>query len=128
CPPNRPILQGGQCIEVCPMGTYDDENGTCQKCNAECSTCVGPRADQCLGCSDQNKVLLDGSCSGSCPAGSELNKFERLCQDLDTGAILPPGEVNTQENKEQSNESKSKSIKLEWWHILLIAVGSLLFL
>ncbi|RIA86199.1 insulin-like growth factor binding protein [Glomus cerebriforme] len=121
CPPNRPILtKDGQCIEICPMGTYADENGQCQKCHADCSSCVGPNNDQCLGCSDQTKVLLGGTCSGSCPAGSELNKIERLCQ-LNNEVFLPPGEVNKQE---QSTTSKG----LLWWHILLIALGSLIFL
>ncbi|CAI2169143.1 15334_t:CDS:2 [Funneliformis geosporum] len=124
CPPNRPIIKDGQCVEVCPMGTYADESG-CNKCNEDCSSCVGPSPDQCLGCNDQSKVLLGGSCSGSCPSGSELIKSERLCQNLVTEEILPP-EKTKEEQKQEYFFNKTKGI--EWWHILLIVLGSILFL
>ncbi|GBB91359.1 hypothetical protein RclHR1_01860013 [Rhizophagus clarus] len=121
CPPNRPILtKDGQCVEVCQKGFYADESNQCQKCNDDCSSCVGPRNDQCLGCNDQSKILLGGTCSGSCPVGSELIKIEKLCQKLNGEDIVPPGEVV--KDQKQSNTT----IKLQWWHILIIAVGSLL--
>ncbi|CAJ0748622.1 7785_t:CDS:10 [Entrophospora sp. SA101] len=101
CPSNRPVLtKDGQCIEVCPMGTYLDSTGKCQQCNKKCSSCVGPDADQCLGCSNQSNVLIDGSCNSSCPPGTKLIKSERLCQNEENNQLVPPQPAANSEFKQ----------------------------
>ncbi|CAG8640455.1 576_t:CDS:2, partial [Paraglomus occultum] len=116
CPANRPIMtKDNQCVEVCPVGTYADVNAKCQACDGSCSSCVGPRDDQCLGCSDKNKVLIGGSCSGTCPSGSTLLQSERLCGTSD-GLTSPIAPVPI----------SSKS--LPWWAIFLIVLAALIFI
>ncbi|CAJ0828318.1 2106_t:CDS:10 [Entrophospora sp. SA101] len=124
CPSNRPVLtKDGQCIEVCPMGTYLDSTGKCQQCNKKCSSCVGPDADQCLGCSNQSNVLIDGSCNSSCPPGTKLIKSERLCQNEENNQLVPP-----QPAANSGNDTAQEKKGLEWWHILIIILSIIIFL
>ncbi|CAG8628640.1 23176_t:CDS:2 [Cetraspora pellucida] len=121
CPSTRPILtSGGQCVETCPAGSYADSTGTCKKCNSVCSSCVGSRSDQCLGCADRSKVLINGTCSGSCPTGSKMIEAERMCYDLQTNTIVTPQTI--------SNPDATNSSKLDWWKILLIIISIIIFL
>nr|CAG8490182.1 2472_t:CDS:2 [Entrophospora candida] len=125
CPSNRPVLtKDGQCIEVCPMGTYLDSTGKCQQCNAKCSSCVGPKANQCLGCSNQSNVLIGGSCNGSCPSGTKLIKSERLCQSEANDQVVPPQPATNNSDNDVAQEKKG----LEWWHILIIVLSAIIFL
>ncbi|KAG9303898.1 hypothetical protein G9A89_005808 [Geosiphon pyriformis] len=117
CPSNRPIMnKDHQCIEVCPMGTYVDSVGNCQPCNKDCSSCVGPEEYQCLGCVNTSKVLVGGSCSGTCPSGTVINTSEGLCQKKVTNNVVAP-------IVEKSNKEIRKL--LPWWIILLITVTTL---
>ncbi|CAG8468391.1 4547_t:CDS:2, partial [Scutellospora calospora] len=117
CPSTRPILtSGGQCVETCPIGSYADSTGACQKCNSACSSCVGSLSNQCLGCADQSKVLINGTCSGSCPAGSQLIKSEKICYNLQTNTLVSPDSIS---NTPQYNG-------LAWWQILLIFISMII--
>ncbi|CAG8758554.1 25452_t:CDS:2, partial [Racocetra persica] len=105
CPSTRPILtSGGQCVESCPAGSYTDSTGTCKTCNSDCFSCVGPRSDQCLGCADRSKVLINGTCSGTCPTGSKMIEAERLCYNLQTNTIVTPEPISNPNATPKTNE------------------------
>ncbi|KAF0511014.1 growth factor receptor domain-containing protein [Gigaspora margarita] len=123
CPSTRPILTStseSQCVESCSDGNYADSTGKCQKCHSDCSSCVGSSSNQCLGCADQSKVLINGTCSGTCPAGSKMIIAERLCYNLQTNTIISPNSIPI------SNTTQSSG--LDWWMILLIILSIITFI
>ncbi|CAG8698959.1 8525_t:CDS:2 [Dentiscutata erythropus] len=120
CPSTRPILSSeGQCVESCPDGNFADSSGKCQKCNSECSSCIGSRSDQCLGCADQTKILINGTCSGTCPAGSKMIVAERICYNLQTNTIVSPDSIPN---------SNTTSSELDVFTIILIVSGAIVFI
>ncbi|RHZ87101.1 hypothetical protein Glove_40g11 [Diversispora epigaea] len=118
CPLNRPILTDkGQCIESCSIGTFEDSTtGKCQACDSSCSSCFGPKSDQCLGCSDVSKFLQNGACNNECPSGTIMLRSERICYKTNDNIIFPSNN-NDSENIGNSN-------KLKWWKILLIVLSA----
>ncbi|KAJ8699271.1 hypothetical protein PTI98_002403 [Pleurotus ostreatus] len=62
------VLSDGECVASCPTGFFvsPQDNLTCTRCDASCSTCSGA-ADFCLTCSG-NQLASDGKCVSACPS------------------------------------------------------------
>lgn len=104
CPPGLLTnVINGDCLTVCPDGTYEDTaDDSCRRtehdlrrqrpllivfaaCDARCATCVGPAADQCTGC--PAGTFLNGSvCLSLCPNGTYGRENPNECVE-----ICPPG-------------------------------------
>ena len=50
---------------ICPEGFYTDESGVCRACNALCSSCFGPSANQCYWYEDINQWTGGSSTNSS---------------------------------------------------------------
>ena len=70
CPPNRPILRDGHCLEYCPKDQYfEPSSSACQTCDKSCGACVGPSSSECTTC-PEGSILKAGKCqSASCDKG-----------------------------------------------------------
>ncbi|KAA1071388.1 hypothetical protein PGT21_005687 [Puccinia graminis f. sp. tritici] len=71
--PDQPGGSGGECVGICPSGTYDDLHGHCTACPAGCSTCNlsgDGHHPQCITCAHPNMLLNSGACTETCPAGT----------------------------------------------------------
>lgn len=73
------IEETGQCVEICPPGTYPGQDRLCQPCHPLCEQCIGPNTDQCLGC---RGVEFDHFCLEECPSGFFRNS-EAVCVQCD---------------------------------------------
>ncbi|KCV70870.1 hypothetical protein H696_03225 [Fonticula alba] len=54
CKPGLLLHQGARCLDACPAGFFPDANGSvpaCGACHRDCSECVGPGVDDCVGSS-----------------------------------------------------------------------------
>jgi proprotein convertase subtilisin/kexin type 5 len=71
--------------EDCPDGTYPaagtgSNPGTCTKCHADCLTCSGGTASNCLTCKATGKTWLNGNtCVADCPEGTEEKEDDKTC-------------------------------------------------
>ncbi|WAR56261.1 hypothetical protein PtB15_7B107 [Puccinia triticina] len=71
--PDRPGGSVGQCVGICPNGTYDDLHGHCSPCPNGCSSCSISQDGthpQCITCAYPNMLLVSGTCTDACPAGT----------------------------------------------------------
>ncbi|KXN84120.1 Furin-like protease 2, partial [Leucoagaricus sp. SymC.cos] len=134
CPPNRPVLSNGRCMPTCSKNEYwDASSNSCKTCDSSCGSCSGPGASSCLSCTNENNLVLrSGSCvasSQACtgsnnttsvvnPLGACLSELIAVPQASGTSG-LPPMPTVTGIN--QPTVVKGK--KLEWWQILLMALG-----
>ncbi|KAL4465784.1 hypothetical protein ABPG73_014233 [Tetrahymena malaccensis] len=94
CDDRYPYLYLNTCLQVCPEGTYADEQYECQKCHILCRTCLSKLS--CLSCvlpqsmvdSDRTcrclnkKVFFKNQCYSLCPRFTKLVDEEnnRICQ------------------------------------------------
>jgi proprotein convertase subtilisin/kexin type 5 len=66
------FISGGVCTSTCPAQTYADTTLiACMSCHANCSSCIGPNAENCTACfsgSDLPYLLLK-MCWPICPKG-----------------------------------------------------------
>ena len=76
------IIEYYECLSVCPIGKYPDQNATCVDCFLTCSTCKGNLPNNCVTCyqsgeigsristestPDAAKYWWEGNCLTSCP-------------------------------------------------------------
>ncbi|TFK28573.1 hypothetical protein FA15DRAFT_43794 [Coprinopsis marcescibilis] len=119
CPSNRPVLLDGRCLPRCAKNQfYDQTSSRCLTCDTSCSSCSGAGPDNCLACSGAQQVLSRGTCvDAACEAGTSVVPGLGVClSDLVVqGPPLPtiPG----------IDVPVTKRVRLEWWQILLIALG-----
>uniref|UniRef100_A0A8C6TYA3 Proprotein convertase subtilisin/kexin type 5b n=1 Tax=Neogobius melanostomus TaxID=47308 RepID=A0A8C6TYA3_9GOBI len=82
CAERRLLDATGHCVwySECPINTYKDPSGDCQKCHRTCHRCFGPRQDQCFSC-NQPHFLLSDTCVLKCPLGFYAEDGEeRVCE------------------------------------------------
>lgn len=134
CPSDRPVLTNGRCLPTCSKSQYFDKtSSSCQSCDSSCSSCSGAGPSNCLACSNSNQVLRGGSCaSASCTGSSSVIAGLGVCLS-DLVEVPPPSGTNTQPPLPTISgldapvppvaKSSSGSRPLEWWQILLMALG-----
>jgi hypothetical protein len=131
CPPERPVLSNGRCISTCSKNEYWDSNANqCKSCDSTCGSCIGPGSSSCLSCSNANdRVLRSGSCVSSSSACSSLGNDTLVINPLGvcfselvaTNTTTP---VDPGLNQPTAPTTTTRTaFKLEWWQILLMALG-----
>lgn len=128
CPSSRPVLSSGRCLPTCSQNQfYDTTSSQCQTCDSSCSSCSGPGPSNCLACSSSTQVLRAGSCvPAHCETSSNVVSGLGVClSDLvlstpsGTGTAPPLPTITGID----SPTTIVKSRRLEWWQILLMALG-----
>jgi hypothetical protein len=59
-----PVLVSGRCMPSCHIGTYLDNNATCDPCDPSCFLCVSAAPDSCTAC--YNGSFLQSSTQSVC--------------------------------------------------------------
>jgi hypothetical protein len=130
CPSNRPVLSNGRCLPTCSKSEYfDSSSASCKACDGSCSSCSGAGSSSCLSCSDGNSVLRGGQCAtASCTSDTSVVSGLGACLS-DLVAIPAPdttatgsAALPTLTGLDSPTNTKSSS-GLEWWQILLMALG-----
>ncbi|PPR01948.1 hypothetical protein CVT24_011097 [Panaeolus cyanescens] len=125
CPANRPVLSNGRCLPTCSKSQYFDKaSGTCQDCDSSCASCAGAGGSQCLSCSSSTQVLRAGACvAASCASGSSVIPSLGIClSDLVISSTSTSSSPNPSISVISGPPSSGKR-RLEWWQILLMALG-----
>ncbi|EWS74105.1 hypothetical protein TTHERM_000194618 (macronuclear) [Tetrahymena thermophila SB210] len=74
------LVSTHQCLLNCPPGFYNDASkNVCSPCNAQCYTCQGPSANECLTCEPPKMFLTVNSCGPGCAAGYFGNTANQVC-------------------------------------------------
>ncbi|KAF8156715.1 TNFR/NGFR cysteine-rich region family protein [Crassisporium funariophilum] len=129
CPSKRPVLVNGRCLPTCSKSQFfDPTSSTCQTCDSSCSSCSGPGPNNCLACSSSTQVLRTGSCvAANCQGSVNVIAGLGVClseliviQPTGTGTDNTPLPTITGINTPTSNSGPRR---LEWWQILLMALG-----
>lgn len=130
CPSNLPVLTNGRCLPTCAENQYFDKTtSTCQTCDSSCSSCSGPGSSSCLACGGSNQVLRGGSCvNASCNSttsvvpglGVCLSELVMVPSPSGTGTVPPLPSIT---GINSPAPTKSGSNRLQWWQILLMALG-----
>ncbi|RDB30292.1 Proprotein convertase subtilisin/kexin type 5 [Hypsizygus marmoreus] len=129
CPSSRPVLLNGRCLPTCGKSQYfDSASSSCQTCDASCSSCSGSGPSNCLACASSSQVLRGGSCiAANCKQVSSVILGLGVClselvsvpeaSGTNTPAPLPSITGIT------TPTTAGKRQPLEWWQILLMALG-----
>ncbi|EPQ50569.1 growth factor receptor domain-containing protein [Gloeophyllum trabeum ATCC 11539] len=130
CSSSRPVLTNGRCLPTCSKSQYfDTTSSTCQSCDSSCSSCSGTGPSSCLACSSSSQVLRGGTCvSANCNGTSSVISGLGVClselvfvpQASGTSAAPPLPSIT---GIDQPTIVKSTSRPLQWWEILLMALG-----
>ncbi|KAJ7056178.1 TNFR/NGFR cysteine-rich region family protein [Mycena amicta] len=125
CPASRPVLTNGRCLPTCSKNEFfDPTSGTCITCDASCSSCSGSGPSQCLACASNKQVLRAGTCvAASCDQvvpglGACLSEFVDVPTTA-SGSPLPFPSATGLNTPTKSSGPR----RLEWWEILLMALG-----
>ncbi|KDR68444.1 hypothetical protein GALMADRAFT_257172 [Galerina marginata CBS 339.88] len=128
CPANRPVLSNGRCLPTCSQSQFfDPTSSSCQTCDSSCSSCSGPGPSNCLACSSSTQVLRQGSCvAANCQSSSNVIAGLGVC--LSDLVVLKPSGTGTAAPLPSITgidipTTVVKSRRLEWWQILLMALG-----
>jgi proprotein convertase subtilisin/kexin type 5 len=76
------LVSNNSCPIDCTGANWRDYGtNECKPCHADCSSCYGANADQCLVCSDTSKVILSLPTAGACTscAGNQYKASEGAC-------------------------------------------------
>ncbi|KAL1681107.1 insulin-like growth factor binding protein [Schizophyllum commune] len=127
CPSDRPVLSNGRCLPTCSQSQYyDATTSSCQSCDSSCSSCSGPGSDECLACSSSSQVLREGSCvAANCDSNAKVISSLGVCLSelvKTTPTGTGTGSTPTVSGIDSPTVITSKD-KLEWWQILLMALG-----
>lgn len=126
CPSSRPVLTNGRCLATCAKSEwFDTASSSCQPCDSSCASCTGRGAASCLSCSSSSKVLHGGSCvDANCRGTPNVVPGLGVClsnlvfqTSSSTGAAPLPSVTGL------DSATIVKSRRLEWWEILLMALG-----
>ncbi|KAL0947667.1 hypothetical protein HGRIS_013755 [Hohenbuehelia grisea] len=132
CPPDRPVLNNGRCLSTCSKSQFFDKpTSSCVSCDSSCSSCSGAGPSRCLGCASSTQVLRAGTCvSASCTGSSNVIAGLGVClSDLvavpqTSGTSTPPPLPSITGLTNPTVISRTSSSRpLEWWQILLMALG-----
>ncbi|KAF9492450.1 hypothetical protein BDN71DRAFT_1483789 [Pleurotus eryngii] len=131
CPPERPVLANGRCLPTCAKSQFlDPTSSTCQSCDSTCSSCSAAGPSSCLACSDNTQVLRAGrcvaaNCNGSLAVlpglGVCLSELVSVPQPSGTNTAYPLPTITGLDTPTIINNSGRRV--LEWWQILLMALG-----
>ncbi|KAF9533620.1 hypothetical protein CPB83DRAFT_890095 [Crepidotus variabilis] len=127
CPPSRPVLSNGRCLPTCSKKQFfDTTSSQCKDCNSACGSCSGPGDGDCLAC-DTSKVLKGGSCvDANCGQGAATLPGLGVCL---SSLVIVPGTTGTSPTPLPTITGLadptiiSGKKRLEWWEILLMALG-----
>ncbi|KAF6757699.1 TNFR/NGFR cysteine-rich region family protein [Ephemerocybe angulata] len=121
CPADRPVLLNGRCLPTCTKTQFfDAASGTCQACDSSCSSCFGPGPANCAACSSATQVLRQGSCvAANCAGSANVVPGLGVCLS-ELVVVASSGEQPIAGIDTPTKKSKGK---LEWWQILLMALG-----
>ncbi|KAG5722304.1 Protein MAM3 [Termitomyces sp. T112] len=122
------FLSNGSCVESCPSGTFvsPQDHLTCIPCDSSCGTCAG--ASSCMACSSPDQVLRGGTCiAADCKQNSTVVPGLGVClselvivpQPSGTSAAAPLPTITGINTPTPPLTKRS----LEWWQILLMALG-----
>ena len=124
-----PVLTNGRCLPTCSKSQFFDKtSSTCQSCDSSCSSCSGSGPSNCLACSSSSQILRGGSCiSASCSGSSNvvpglgvcLSDLVEVPQASGTNPSAPLPSITGL----NSPTVISNRRPLEWWEILLMALG-----
>lgn len=132
CPANRPVLSGGRCLPTCSKNQFfDTTSGACQSCDASCSSCSAAGPSNCLACAGSTQRLQGGTCvAAKCQSGSSVVPGLGVClSDLVIQTATPTGGNTPAPTGIDSPTVVTRSRGLQWWQILLMALGcALIFL
>jgi hypothetical protein len=128
CPAANPVLTNGRCLPTCSRSQYfDSTSSSCQSCDSSCSSCSGPGPSNCLACSSSNQVLRSGTCvAANCKGSSGVIAGLGVCLSelvqvpTNTGTASPLPSIT---GLSDPTTVGSKRSPLEWWQILLMALG-----
>lgn len=130
CPRDRPVLNNGRCLPTCSKGQFLDTNGACTACDSTCGSCSGSGPSQCLSCSSSTQHLKGGQCvDAGCTNSTAVIPGLGVC--LSNLVQVPPTPTGTEpplptitglDNPTVINQTSSGN-RLEWWQILLMALG-----
>ncbi|KAL4453892.1 hypothetical protein ABPG74_003775 [Tetrahymena malaccensis] len=85
CPNGKFGNSDNVCRSTCPNGTYPDSNsGLCKNCDFSCSSCSGPRNNQCTACQFLT-YLSNGTCVKTCPNGQFADEKSKKCYQCPDG-------------------------------------------
>merc|ERR1712032_98028 len=65
------FLDGANCVDQCPQGSFVQSNRQCAACSSNCRTCSST-ADNCLTCDSVTPYLNDNRCLAVCLWASTL--------------------------------------------------------
>ncbi|XP_029413977.1 proprotein convertase subtilisin/kexin type 5-like, partial [Nannospalax galili] len=74
------FLYDDTCHKSCPQHFYPDL-GHCVPCHENCLMCSGPKEDDCEVCAEASKVLYNGLCLDTCPAGTYYEEETDDCKE-----------------------------------------------
>ena len=86
------------CVEQCGMGEYFNRSLlSCQPCNSQCTSCVGPANTECLQC--KGASMSSGgrtTCLSTCPSGmfQSASGTCMVCHELCDGGCSGPGSTD----------------------------------
>ncbi|KDR81943.1 hypothetical protein GALMADRAFT_114788 [Galerina marginata CBS 339.88] len=130
CPSERPVLTNGRCLPTCGKSQFFDKgSASCQACDSSCASCSGPGSTSCLACSSSTQVLRAGSCvSANCNGSSSvipglgvcLSEIVQVPSASGTGTAAPLPTITGLTDPTAIDNTRRP---LEWWQILLMALG-----
>ncbi|KII89391.1 hypothetical protein PLICRDRAFT_53827 [Plicaturopsis crispa FD-325 SS-3] len=129
CTSTRPVLTSGRCLPTCSQTQFFDKtSSSCQSCDSSCSSCSGSGPSNCLACSSSSQVLKGGSCvSANCNGTSSVVPGLGVClSDLvvapqASGTSAAPSLPSVTGLNTPTTVTQRRP--LEWWEILLMALG-----
>ncbi|KAH8828150.1 TNFR/NGFR cysteine-rich region family protein [Flagelloscypha sp. PMI_526] len=117
CPNGQLAGPDGKCVQTCPSNTTPSPTTAptkCQSCHPDCGgSCSGPAFNQCTACPVTAPVLSSGRCLPVCE--SKGHELANVPSATSGSAPLP-----TVSGIDTPIVVKKK---LEWWQILLMALG-----
>lgn len=125
CSKSLPVLTNGRCLATCSQNQYfDTTTSTCQSCDSSCSSCSGSGANNCLSCSSSSQVLRGGTCvAANCTGGTSVVPGLGAC--LSELVLVPTSSSGSLPSVSglSSPVSTTSHQALQWWEILLMALG-----
>ncbi|EIW85609.1 growth factor receptor domain-containing protein [Coniophora puteana RWD-64-598 SS2] len=131
CAKTLPVLTSGRCLATCSQNQYlDGTSAACEACDSSCASCSGPGPNACLACSSSSNVLRGGACvAANCTGGAGVVSGLGACL---SELVLVPSNTSSGGSSaplpsitgiSSPTVVSSSSGRLQWWEILLMALG-----